>query len=130
MGIAQSGRGFVLPGKVGEVPQNRQQLTPEISQSLPVEDEVRVVGDITAGSPQVDDAGGGGSGLAVGVDMGHHIVADFPLPLGGQLKVNILDMGLQLCHLFTGDGQSQIVFRPGQRHPQPPPGPHPGFGGE
>ena len=107
-----------------------QQLSPEIPQALPVDDEIRVVGDIAAGGPQVDDPRGGGGRLAVGVDVGHHVVADLLLPRRSRLIVDVGDVGLQLRHLLRGDGQAQIALGPGQGHPQPPPGLKAHVGGE
>lgn len=66
--------------------------------------------------------GGGGSRLAVGVHVGHHVVADLFLPCCRHIIVDVGDMGLQLRHLLRRDGQAQIMLRPGQGHPQPPPG--------
>ena len=78
----------------------------------------------------MDDAGGGGGRLAVGVHMGHDIVADFLLPRGGAVVVNVGDVGFQLRHLLGGDGEAQIVLRPGQSHPQAAPGLDAHIGGE
>ena len=130
VGIAQGGGGLVLLCKFTEVRHHSQQLSPEIPQALPVDDEIRVVGDIAAGGPQVDDPRGGGGRLAVGVDVGHHVVADLLLPRRSRLIVDVGDVGLQLRHLLRGDGQAQIVLCPGQGHPQPPPGLKAHVGGE
>ena len=122
VGVAQGGGALVGVGELGEIGHHRQQLPPEVPQALPVKDEVRVVGDIAAGGPQVDDAGGGGGRLAVGVHVGHHVVADLLLPCCRHIIVDVGDVGLQLRHLLRRDGQAQIMLRPGQGHPQPPPG--------
>ncbi|CAN4040660.1 putative conserved protein YegL, contains vWA domain of TerY type, partial [Dysosmobacter welbionis] len=122
VGIAQGGGGLVLLCKFTEVRHHSQQLSPEIPQALPVDDEIRVVGDIAAGGPQVDDPRSGGGRLAVGVDVGHHVVTDLLLPRRSRLIVDVGDVGLQLRHLLRGDGQAQIVLCPGQGHPQTPPG--------
>ena len=99
-----------------------QQLSPEIPQALPVDDEIRVVGDIAAGGPQVDDARRQRRGLAVGIDMGHDIVADLPLPLSGGVIVDIGDVLLQLADLLLRYRQAQLVLGPGQGRPQAAPG--------
>ena len=105
VGVAQGGGGLVALCELGEVRHHRQQLAPEIPEPLPVNHQIRVVGDIAAGGSQVDNAGGGGSGLAIGIHMGHDVMADLPLPLGGGLVVNVGDVGFQLCHLLRGDGK-------------------------
>ena len=122
MGVAQSGGSLVLGGKPGEVGHHGQQLAPQIPEALPVEDHVGIVGDIAAGGAQVNDARSGGSGLAVSIDVGHDVMADFLFPLGGGFVVNIGDVGLQFGHLLRRHRQTQVVFGPGQGDPQPPPG--------
>ena len=117
VGVAQGGDGGIAPGEGGQIRQHRQQLTPEIAQGVPVEDQVGVVGDVAAGGPQMEDAGGRRGRLAVGVDVGHDIMAHLPLPCGGHLVVDVGDVGLQLLHLPGGDGQTQLMLRSGQRHP-------------
>ena len=122
VGVAQGGCGGVLLGEGRQIGQHRQQLAPEIGQAVPVQDQIGVVGDVAAGSPQVDDARRSRCGLAVGVHMGHHVVAHLPLTLGGHVVVDVGDVGLQLRHLLCRDGQAQVVLGAGQRRPQPPPG--------
>ena len=70
----------------------------------------------------MDDPRRGGGRQTVGVDMGHHVMADFLFPLLRGSVVDVGDVGFQLRHLLCGDGQTQFVLRPGQLHPQPPPG--------
>ena len=65
----------------------------------------------------MEDAGGRRGRLAVGVDVGHDIMAHLPLPCGGHLVVDVGDVGLQLLHLPGGDGQAQLMLRSSQRHP-------------
>jgi len=54
--------------------------------------------------------------------MGHYVVAQLFLPLGGPLVVDVRDVGLQLVHLLLGHRQAQFHLRPGQGHPQAAPG--------
>ena len=71
----------------------------------------------------MDDAGGLGALLAVGIDVAHHVVADQLLPGNGDVIVDIVHMGFQLGHHFGGDiGQALLHLGPGQRHPQAAPG--------
>ena len=70
----------------------------------------------------MDDAGGLGALLAVGVDMAHDVVAHQLFPLDGHFVVDIVHMSFQLGYHVRGDvGQSLIHFGTSQRHPQPPP---------
>ena len=109
-------------GKPGQPVQHPHQLVPDQLQPLPHEDHIGVIPHVTAGSPQVDDGHRLGALGPVGVDVGHHVVAQFPLLLGGKLVVDIGDVGLQLVNLLLGNGQAQLHFGPGQGDPQPPPG--------
>ena len=60
-----------------------------------------------------------GRGLAVGVDVRHHIVAHLALALLGHGVVDVGDVRFQLRDLPGGDGQPQLVLRAGERHPEP-----------
>ena len=122
VGKAQGGHGLILPGELGQAVDNPHQLVLHQLQALPHEDHVGVVAHIAAGGTQVDDGHGLGAQLAIGVDMGHHVVAQLLLPLGGLGIVDVGEMGLQFIHLLLGHGQTQLHLRPGQGHPQPPPG--------
>ena len=104
VGIAQGGGCLIFLREFGEVAHHCQQLTPQVLQSLAVEDEVGIVCHIAAGGAQVNDAGGGGGRLAVGVNMGHNVMAHFLFPLGGKVKVDVGNVGFQLRHLPGGDG--------------------------
>ena len=122
VGKAQGGHGLILPGELGQAVDNPHQLVPHQLQALPHEDHVGVVAHIAAGGTQVDDGHGLGAQLAIGVDVGHHVVAQLLLPLGGLGVVDVGEMGLQLIHLLLGHGQTQLHLCPGKSHPQPPPG--------
>ena len=70
----------------------------------------------------MDDAGGLGTLLAVGVDVAHHVVAHQLFAGDGHIVVDVLHVGFQLCHHFGGDvGQALLHLRAGQRHPQAAP---------
>ena len=78
----------------------------------------------------MDDGHGLGAQLAVGVDMGHHVMAQLFLPLSGLFIVDVGNVGLQFLHLLPGDRQAQLHLRPGQGHPQAAPGGEFLIGGE
>ena len=125
MGVAQRGGRLVRFRKTGKVGDDLQQLSPEVLQAVPVENDVGVIGDIAAGGAQMDDTGGGGRGLAIGIHVGHHVVADFLFPCRGTGKVNVRDVGFQLLDLFLGDRQPQRMLGLGKRNPELPPGLNP-----
>jgi len=43
--------------------------------------------------------------------VGHHVVANFLFPGGGNLIVDVFRMGFQLGNLLIGDGQTQLLLR-------------------
>ena len=86
------------------------------------QDQVGVVGDVAARGAQVDDRAGVGANVAVGVDVGHHVVPQFSLVLGRLGEIDIVDMRAQLVDLLFGDRQAQFRFGLGQRYPQAAPG--------
>ena len=73
----------------------------------------------------MDDSRGGGSGFAISIDMRHHIVADFLLPLGRACKVDIREMLFQFPDLVFRDRKTKIPLSARQFQPQTPPGFHP-----
>ena len=123
VGVGHAGHVLVLFGKVGQLGQHANELFADELQALPHHDDVGVVAHIAAGSTQMDDAGGLGALLAVGIDVAHHVVADQLLPGNGDVIVDIVHMGFQLGHHLGGDiGQALLHLGPGQRHPQAAPG--------
>ena len=122
VGIAQGGQGLVLAGKPAQGRQDPHQFVPEEGQTLFHQNDIRVVPHVAAGGPQVEDGHGTGALGAVGVDVGHHVMAELPLLLLGQVIVDVVLLPLQLVDLPLGDGQAQFLLRPGQGNPQPAPG--------
>ena len=118
MGISQSGHCFIFVCKSRKVFQNTQQLPAQITQAVPVEDQIAVIGHITAGGTEMDNACRGGSGFAVGIDMGHHIMAHLFFPLRGTIEINVIDLRFQLRYLLRRDGQAEPMLSPRQRHPE------------
>jgi len=90
-------------------------------QALAQQQQIGVVGDKATGRAQVDDRPGVGTLVAVGVDVGHHVVAQLAFVAGRSLEVHVVHMGLQLVDLALGNRQAQLGLRLGQRNPEPPP---------
>ena len=122
MGIAQGRQAAIAFGKDGQVGGQLQKLLPKIPQRIPVQDQIGVVCHITARSPQVDDTCSLRCNDAIGIDMGHHVVANFLFPLCRQLEINVLHMGFQGRHLLGCDRQPQRMLGSGQLRPQSAPG--------
>ena len=102
VGVGHAGHVLVLLGKVGQLGQHANELFADELQALPHHDDVGVVAHIAAGSTQMDDAGGLGALLAIGIDVAHHVVADQLLPGNGDVIVDIVHMGFQLGHHARG----------------------------
>ena len=122
VGEAQGGQGLVLPGKPGQVVQHPHQLVAHQLQGLPHQNDVGVIPYIAAGGAQMDDGHGLGAGISVGMDVGHHVVAELFLIFRRLVVVDVVNMGGQFVHLLLGDGQAQLHLGPGQGHPQAAPG--------
>ena len=122
VGIAQRGHSLVGISKFRQIGQDFLQLFFQVHQALAVDHQVGIIGNVAAGSAQVDDACCVRCHFAVGVDMGHHIMAHFFFPGGGTSVVNVRQMGFQLGHLLLRHRQAQFLLCPGQGNPQPSPG--------
>ena len=53
--------------------------------------------------------------------MRHHVVAHLALALRGRVIVDVGDVRSELVDLRLHDGQTQLMLRAGQLHPEPPP---------
>ena len=73
----------------------------------------------------MEDPPGLGAGEAVGVDVGHDLVAADLLPAGGDRKVDGVGLALQLLDLLGSDGEAQLPLGFGQGDPEGAPGAHP-----
>ena len=57
VGIAQGGHGFIPLSKFCKICNHLQKLSTQVFQTLPIQDDVRIVCDITTGGTQMDDTG-------------------------------------------------------------------------
>ena len=73
------------------------------------QDQVGVVGDVAGGGAEVDDVAGGRGGVAEGVDVGHHVVAELALVLVGAGEVDVVEVGAQLLELLGADARRLAV---------------------
>ncbi len=112
----------MAPGEVGQGGDDADQPVAQQLETFAHQDQIGVVGDVAAGGPQMDDPRRAGAGIAEGVDMGHHVVAQPALVRLGGGKVDAVDGRAQLGNLCRHDRQAEFGLGFGQRHPQPPPG--------
>ena len=60
---------------------------------------------------------------SIGIDMGHHVMADHFFPFLCHVIIDVIRVSLQLINLFLGNIESQLLLRLGKGNPQPPPCP-------
>ena len=106
MGVAQHGQGLVFEGLPGQGPGHPQQAPAQQSHGLLQNQDVGIVGDIAAGGPQVEDGGGHRRRLGIGLQVGHHIMAQLFFKALNHRKIDVPGLGLQLRNLRIGDGQA------------------------
>ncbi len=122
MGEAEAGQIAVFGGEGGQRVDHGRHAAGDHLQALAQQQQVGVVGHVTACGPEMDDRPGVGAEVAVGVDVGHHIVPQFSLVTRGGVEVDVIDVGLELVDLLRRDRQSKFRLGLGQRDPKPPPG--------
>ena len=76
VGVAEAGQVLPAVGEVGQGVDRADEPVADQSERLADQDQVGVVGDVATGRAQVDDRPGLGRGVAEGVDVGHHVVAE------------------------------------------------------
>ena len=64
------------------------------------QDQIGVVGDVAARRAQMDDRPGRWAHVAVGMDVGHHVVPQLPFVLLGRVEIDVVDVCPQLGDLL------------------------------
>ena len=82
----------ILFGEVGQRDDHRRQPPGDHLQRLAHQNQVGVVGDVAACGAQVNDRPGRGALVAVGVDVGHHVVPQLALVLVGGVEIDVVDV--------------------------------------
>lgn len=114
----EAGEGGMLFGEGGEASEaGGESLLGEL-EGVADEPEVGVVGDVAAGGAPVDDGSGGGALIAVGMDMGHDIVAFFAFVFGGDLHIGLVAKGSHFLDLLVGDTESEFLLFFGENDPE------------
>ena len=85
------------------------------------DDDIGIIAHVAARRAEVDDASRLRALLAVGVDMAHHVVADYALARFGDLIVDVVGMRLELVDLLLRDRQAELHLAFRQRDPQAAP---------
>ena len=93
MGEPEAGQIAVLGGERGQGVDHGRHSPGDHLQALAQQQQVGVVGHVAACGAQVDDGPGVGAKVAVGVDVGHHVVPQLPLVTVGGLEVDVVRRG-------------------------------------
>ena len=91
--VAEGGEVAIFFGEVGQREDDRGEASGDHAEGFADENEVGVVGDVAAGGAEMDDRASGGAGVAIGVDVGHHVVAELAFVFGGGVEVDVGDVG-------------------------------------
>ena len=89
----------MLLGKLGQRVDHRRDPAAIILSPSRSKQQVGVVGHVAARRPQVNNRPGVGTHVAVGVNVGHHVVPQLLLVLSGRREIDVVDVGLQLVDL-------------------------------
>ena len=122
VGVGQAGHGRrAAAAKPLQRVEHGQQPAQHEAEAFADDQQVGVVGDEGAGGAEVEEGPGRGRLVAEGVDVGHHVVAEPPLVLGGRGQVGVVEMGAHLRQRRVRDVEPQLPLRLGQRQPEPAP---------
>ncbi len=124
------GSSFHFSAKSAERVDDRGERLAQLVQALAHQDQVGVVGDVAGGRAEVDDVAAAGGHVPERVDVGHHVVPQPLLVLGGAAQVDVVEVGAEFGELLRPDarrlpvvgGQAEFGFGLGEREPEPPPG--------
>ena len=122
MGEGQGRLVFIPSGKCRQLSHHVQQLFPYQAEGFRHDDHIRIIPHIAGGSAQMDDTLSFRTLDAVGIHMGHHVMAHLALPLPGHIIVDLLSVGLELLDLLVRDRKPQLFLCLRQCDPQLPPG--------
>ena len=59
----------------------------------------------------MEDVAGAGTGFAIGVNVCHHVMAELALQHLGSTKVDIIDVGTQICQLRRANPRRHAIVR-------------------
>jgi hypothetical protein len=123
--VREPERGLVLPlGREGRQGRDHVlQAAAQQGQRLLHDEQVAVVGDETAGGPQVDDGARAWRLFAPGIDRRHHVMPQGGFMFRNDVEVHRVLGGPQFGELSLGHGQPKFRLGFGQGDPEPPPHP-------
>ena len=124
MGVPQGCEPLVLARKGDEIGDNIDQALLDELQTLFLEQQIGVAANKLRSCAEMDDRLGSRALEAIGIDMGHDIMADLFFLGRGQLEIDIRDMGPQFIEHGAGDeiGKTHLMLGFGQGDPAAAPG--------
>ena len=122
MGESEGREVLVLDRELRQLVEEVHELLLDELQTFGHGDDVGVVADIAGRGAEVDDALRVRALDAVGIDVGHDVVAALLLFLDGDFVVDVIGVRFQFVDLLLGDGQAQFMFGLRQSDPQLSPG--------
>ncbi len=123
MGKGQGRQILILLCELCKLRNHIHQLSSYNLQRLRHHDDIRIIPYVAGSRPQMDDSLRLRALPAIGIHMGHDVMADDFLPLPGHIIINILRMAFQFLDLLLRNRKPQFLFRLRKRNPQFPPRP-------
>ncbi len=120
---AQRRQVLVLQGKGRQLVQQVHEFLLNEPQALGHNDDVGVVADVAGRGAEVDNALGVRALQAVGVDVGHDVMAAAFLLRNGVFVVNVILVRPELVNLVLRNGEAQFHFALGKGNPEFSPSP-------
>ena len=121
--VREAGDGAVAACDLAERDEHRLEPPEEQLQAFPHQQQVRVVGDVRAGGPEVQEATCRRRLVAQVVDVRHDVVTQPLLVLGRAIEVDVVDVRAELLHGGPGNVEPQLALPLHQGEPQPSPQP-------
>mmetsp|Transcript_874 Transcript_874/g.1261 ORF Transcript_874/g.1261 Transcript_874/m.1261 type:complete len:427 (-) Transcript_874:221-1501(-) len=106
----QRGQPLVLLRKAFHHREQLHELAAHQQHGVAQLDDVRVVPHVAAGRAQVDHRHRLGANFTKGMDVPHHIMAEFGLFLFCELKVDVVKIVLHLFNLLITDVNPELLF--------------------
>ena len=105
------------PGKAGQSVDDGYEPIAQQAQAFAQQYQIGIVGDEATGRSQVQNATGFGTDLAIGMDVGHHVVPQAGLVMVGPSEIDVVDLVPQLGELLRADARVRCRPRSGGRVP-------------
>ena len=119
MRIAKTGHIHVLVRKISKKFDNAKKAFPHQTESICINEDIGVVGNIARSCSKMDDAFCFRTLLSISIDMCHHIMPNFFLTSFCNIIIDVVDVGPHLIDLLIRDvDQAGCLFRFCQSHPE------------